>query len=46
MEPIIISIPEFHVIGLSLTANLKEIEEKQLGKEMYESLFSRANEMK
>ncbi|WP_243652926.1 GyrI-like domain-containing protein [Tumebacillus sp. BK434] len=41
----VVSLSEFEVVGIELSANLKQIEEQQLAKQAYDSLLSRASEI-
>lgn len=45
MEPVVVKLSEFQVVGIAITANLKEIEEQQLAKKTYKELLSRAEEI-
>lgn len=45
MEPSVITIPTFNLIGFSLKANLTEIAEQQLGKRMHDMLLSRSTDV-
>lgn len=45
VEPVVVTLPDFQVVGLSFSTNLKEFEDHQLGQKAYHELLSRAEEM-
>ncbi|WP_373230755.1 GyrI-like domain-containing protein [Cohnella sp.] len=45
MEPLIINLDAFNVVGVSFIANLQEIEEGKLGKKAFESMKERVDEV-
>ncbi|ARU62992.1 hypothetical protein CBW65_19900 [Tumebacillus avium] len=45
MEPVVARLSEFQVVGITITANLKEIEGQQLVKKAHEQMLSRKGEI-
>ncbi|MBL0385128.1 AraC family transcriptional regulator [Tumebacillus sp. ITR2] len=45
VEPVVVKVPDFQVVGFSFSTNLKEFVDHQLGQKAYQELLSRAGEM-